>query len=167
MGVANDCRRHICDGAPREEHANAPLLILAHDDVLGKGKLLPHPAWDRGVDIGEERCRHRQLADGGRALNAWLIPVEKAQKVLLRRGGTLVWDLPPIRAREARVRRKWLDERSRPVWPIRVGVLAREDEYFTSGRATTGVPGAAVGESSGWQFDDRRAGRVRSIDAAV
>ena len=93
--------RLVDDRVPCEKHPARPLLVLAHRHVVAKRIGLPYLAWDRGVDVREERLLEAQLGDAAQSLDAWLRPIHEIEEELLRRGRVLVRELASVYACDA------------------------------------------------------------------
>ena len=85
------------------EHATRPLLVFAHDDVVHEGKRLPDCAWDRGVDVREERHLERQFLAVVEALDPPRGAVKEVEEEALGWGGVVVRQLAPVHARHPAV----------------------------------------------------------------
>ena len=138
----------VCDLIPGAEHPARPLLILAHDQVVGEGKLPPQPAWHRRVHVGEERLLEARLSPAGVLLHTRVRPIEEVEEVALRRRRVGMWELPTVCTGHT-VSSERLDETREPALIRGVGVLAREDEQISAGKARPEVARPAVAERLG------------------
>src|SRR5688572_7670038 len=99
MGVMDRGCRLVNELVAGPEHAPRPLLILAHDQVVGERGRLPDAAWNCGVHVREERLLEDRLVVVLQALDARFRAVEEVEEVTLGRRRVVVWELPPVYAR--------------------------------------------------------------------
>ncbi len=149
MRVQDDGLRLVEDRVAGEQHAPRPLVVLAHDQVLGERELAEELPRDRGVHVREVGRLEVHVGGSVDPLHARVRPVHELPVVALGRWGGIERDVPAVDAGGVRARAQWRDERAEPAVVGRIRVLAREDECVPLRELGPEVAGTAVVELLG------------------